>query len=194
VVVIDDYGDDHDGKSESLYPWALIRKGGRTMKDECAIHLVNDEIKAKTRGGSGTHPRINNNNNNNNNGGSGIFHSEPSFRGRHGFDECGRQTHTVVSRTTTSSTNDPDPPSTKTKARKNNDGASKRRNGDASNGFTTDNNSTSLEGVPCCLIIRDPSDLDAVDLTIAPGIDPLLMICFLASHSKMDVECIMSGH
>ena len=47
--------------------------------------------------------------------------------------------------------------------------------------------------VPCCVIGRDPMDVDAVDVTIAPGIDPLMMICYLAAHSKMDVEPIMGG-
>jgi hypothetical protein len=36
-------------------------------------------------------------------------------------------------------------------------------------------------------------NVEAVDITIAPGIDPLLMICYLAAHSKMDVEPIMGG-
>jgi hypothetical protein len=47
--------------------------------------------------------------------------------------------------------------------------------------------------LPCCVIVRDPMNVDAVDITIAPGIDPLLMVCYLASHSKMDVEPIMGG-
>jgi hypothetical protein len=50
-----------------------------------------------------------------------------------------------------------------------------------------------VKEVPCCVIVRDPMNVDAVDVTIAPGIDPLLMICYLASHSKMDVEPIMGG-
>ena len=41
--------------------------------------------------------------------------------------------------------------------------------------------------------MQDPTNVDAVDVTIAPGIDPLLMVCYLASHSKMDVEPIMGG-
>jgi hypothetical protein len=49
------------------------------------------------------------------------------------------------------------------------------------------------EEVPCCVIVRDPKNVDAVDVTIAPGIDPLLMICYLASHSKLDVEPLMGG-
>jgi len=41
---------------------------------------------------------------------------------------------------------------------------------------------------PCCLVIRDPLNFDVFNVTIAPGIDPLLAICYLAVHSKMDVE------
>merc|ERR1712194_579682 len=98
-----------------------------------------------------------------------IFHSRASFQGRHGFEQE-LHTHTVVSRTATAVTT-----------------AGTRSGGGSS---------TSLEEVepaPCCVIVRDPSNLDVVDLTVAPWIDPLLMICYLASHSKMDVEPLMSS-
>ena len=214
VVIDDDDGeDDAGGRSEALYPWALIRKGGRTMEDECLVHLVKNDggRKAKAMGGrrgsssSTTNANNNNNNiiNNNNNGGGGsIFHPEPIFRGRHGFDERGLHTHTVVSRTIASAMTGSDAPTTTTKSSILRGGGKKTnaKKGDASrvgrkgSSSADDGNPTSLEEVPCCLIVRDPSDLDAVDLTIAPGIDPLLMICYLASHSKMDVECIVSGY
>mmetsp|Transcript_462 Transcript_462/g.1024 ORF Transcript_462/g.1024 Transcript_462/m.1024 type:complete len:749 (+) Transcript_462:196-2442(+) len=146
AVVVDGNNDGILMEGEALYPWALISKRGRTMGDDCTVHLVNDDV--GRRGNSSS---------------SGIFHSKASFRGQHGFDRE-LNTHTVVSRTTASS--------------------------------TSSSSSTSLEEVkvPCCVIVRDPSNLDAVDITIAPGIDPLLMICYLASHSKMDVEPIMSGY
>merc|ERR1712238_373018 len=98
-----------------------------------------------------------------------LFHPQASFRGRHCFDRE-VHTHTVVSRTAKAVS----------------------VVGDGSKGGS----STSLkevEAVPCCVIVRDPTNLDVVDLTIAPGIDPLLMICFVASHSKMDVEPLMSS-
>ena len=41
---------------------------------------------------------------------------------------------------------------------------------------------------PCSLIIKEPYDFDASDVTISPGIDPLLIICYLSIHSKMDIE------
>ncbi len=209
AVIDDDDGGGMDGdagRSEALYPWALIRKGGRTMEDECAVHLVKNDggRKAETSGGgSGSSPSTNATTNNNGGGGGGggsIFHPEPSFRGRHGFDERGRHTHTVVYRTTSSATAGDVHPTTesclhrvgkKTNAKRGDAGAN--RDGRNGRGANYDN-PTSLEEVPCCLIVRDPSDLDAVNLTIAPGIDPLLMICYLASHSKMDVECIMGGY
>ena len=105
------------------------------MGDDCSVFMVNDNARAGGRKSTS----------------SGIFNSEPSFRGRHEFDRE-LHTHTVVNRTT-----------------------------------------TSLEEVPCCVIVRDSSNLDAVDITIAPVIDPLLMICYLASHTKMDVEPLLSG-
>ena len=46
-------------------------------------------------------------------------------------------------------------------------------------------------GYPCGLSIREPFnqiDLEVSDVTISPGIDPLLVICYLAIHSKMDIE------
>jgi hypothetical protein len=191
VVIDDDDGeDDAAGRSEALlYPWALIRKGGRTMEDECLVHLVRNDggRKAKTMGGRRGSSSLTNANNNNNGGGS-IFHPEPSFRGRHGFDERGLHTHTVVSRTTAPAMmTDGDAP-TATKSSSLHRGGGKKTNAKKGDDSADDGNPTSLEEVPCCLIVRDPSDLDAVDLTIAPGIDPLLMICYLASHSKMDEE------
>lgn len=142
IVVVD--GDDNDD-GEALYPWALITKSGRTMEDDCSVHLVSDNAKAGAKNTS-----------------SGIFNSEPTFRGRHAFDRQ-LHTHTVVSRVIAS------------------------ENG---------NRSTPLEGaeIPCCVIVRDSSNLDAVDLSVAPGVDPLLMICYLASHSKMDIEPLLSGY
>ena len=39
--------------------------------------------------------------------------------------------------------------------------------------------------VPSCIMVRDPIQRDVFDITIAPGIDPLLIICYMAVHSKM---------
>jgi hypothetical protein len=41
------------------------------------------------------------------------------------------------------------------------------------------------EEVPCCIMVRDPIKRDLFDITIAPGIDPLMIICYMAVHSKM---------
>ncbi|KAL7550125.1 hypothetical protein ACHAWF_013361 [Thalassiosira exigua] len=146
ATVVDGDRDGAAAGGEALFPWALISKGGRTMRDDCAVHLANDEA-----GGGGA---------------AGIFGAAPSFRGRHCFDR-GLHTHTVVSRTAV---------------------------GTAQFGGGKSPPLEGGDGVPCCVIVRDPNNLDAVDVTIAPGIDPLLMICYLASHSKMDVEPIMGGY
>ena len=129
-------------KTSELYPWALIRKEGRTMNDCCFVHLVDETI-----------PRANPSDKARQNS-SGLFGTIPSFRACHGF-EGEWNTHTLVSRIVL---------------------GKKGR----------------MEE-PCCVILRDPTNVDAVDVTISPGIDPLLMICYLASHSKMDVEPIMGG-
>ena len=39
--------------------------------------------------------------------------------------------------------------------------------------------------VPSCIMVRDPIQRDVFDVTIAPGIDPLMIICYMAVHSKM---------
>ena len=166
TTIIDDNGehDDIDDNSVALYPWALIGKNGRTREDECMIHLVKINDSAMIYNTAGRSSPLTSN---------GIFHSDPSFRGRHGFDERGLHTHTVVHRITSpmkSTEKIPNTPSS-----------------------NSENNVILDCGVPCCLMIRDPSNVDSVDLTIAPGIDPLLMICYLACHTKMDVECIMTG-
>ena len=49
------------------------------------------------------------------------------------------------------------------------------------------------DDVPCCVSVRDSNDCDVVDVTIAPGIDPVLMVCYLGAHMKMDIEPILAG-
>ena len=168
-VVID--GDNEMEVSAALYPWALIAKDGRTMSDDCTVHLVNDDVGSNNNGPLGGPMRRANASSN------GLFNSKPNFRGRHAFDRE-LHTHTVVSRTGgDNSNNDGNVNSISSKSHR---------------------KSSSLEendsDVPCCVIVRDPTNMDAADVTIAPGIDPLLMICYLASHAKMDVEPIMSGY
>lgn len=185
AVVVDGNGQNggmnsNDYGGEALYPWALVSKGGRTMGDDCTVHLVNDEVKSSLKGTTNSRGRRAANSFSSS---FGMFHSKPSFRGRHGFDRE-LHTHTVVSRTASSTL-----ASGSASTRMDIIGKSKKNNSNGNNNMTT-----SLEEVPCCVIVRDPSNLDAVDITIAPGIDPLLMICYLASHSKMDVEPIMIGY
>lgn len=154
--------------SSELYPWALIQKSGRTMEDEVTVHLVDRESPFSLSGriGSG----LSTNFGRNRSGSTlGIFSSKPVFRGRHEFDRE-LHTHTVISRVASPEYVD-------------NDGIER-----------TAQIKTVEEEIPCCVIVRDPSNLNAMDITIAPGIDPLLMICYLASHSKMDVEPIMGRY
>ena len=46
--------------------------------------------------------------------------------------------------------------------------------------------------VPCCIMMRNQIQRDVFDITIAPGIDPLMIICYMAVHSKM-VSCDSKG-
>ncbi|KAL7479719.1 hypothetical protein ACHAW6_005444 [Cyclotella cf. meneghiniana] len=143
--------EDHERTKHSseLYPWALIRKEGRTMGDSCTVHLVDESMVRSCSSAAGMAASAKGLN-------TGIFVTVPTFRGRHGFDGEWN-THTIVTRSV----------------------CGKKGGG--------------VNEMPCCVIVRDPMNVDAVDVTIAPGIDPLLMICYLASHSKMDVEPIMGG-
>lgn len=127
-----------------LYPWAIIKKDGRRMDHDATIHLVSTNTmeldKKKLLGG--------------------MFNPQPSFRSRHGFDENGSHSHTMVYR-----------------VEPNEDG-----------GCDGNNDGDSCQEVPCCILLRDEVKRDVFDVTIAPGIDPLLIICYMAVHSKMDVE------
>lgn len=98
----------------------------------------------------------------------GSFQCSPAFVGRHGFDDGG-QTHTIVSRMDDCENSCDNP-----KGRRSN----------------KDRRST---GTPCCVIMRDRSNIDAVDMVISPGIDPCLMICYLAMHTKMDLEPVLAS-
>jgi len=103
------------------FPWALVKKGGRTMMDEVTIHYLNPS--------------------------SSSFETRPTFRSKHGFDGSYAHTHTVMTH------ND----------------------------------------ISCCIIIRNPLNHDVCNVTIAPGIDPIVVLCYLAVHAKMDVEPKLSG-
>ncbi len=102
-----------------------------------------------------------------NNGGS--FQTSPAFIGRrHVFEDDGARTHTIVSRIDDSVSGD------------NNDSR---------------NNKGRRTSTPCCAIVRDATNIDAVEMIISPGVDPLLMICFLATQTNLDLStCHPSYH
>ena len=43
-------------------------------------------------------------------------------------------------------------------------------------------------GTPCCLVLPSPVKEGVFDITIAPGIDPVLIICYVTLHARMDSE------
>ena len=47
---------------------------------------------------------------------------------------------------------------------------------------------TDETGAPCCLILPSPVREGVFDVTIAPGIDPVLIICYVTLHVRMDSE------
>ena len=92
------------------------------------------------------------------------FKSEATFQSVHQFT-AGVNTHTIVSRI--------------------------ERIEDKSVSSSTNQCSRKEIYVPCGLSIKEPFnniDIEVSDCTVAPGIDPLLMVCYFAIHSKMDVE------
>ena len=152
-----------------LYPWALVKKEGRRMDSPVSVHMVErgDTVHVAQAGGG-----IN-------------FSKLSSYRSRHGFaDGTGGHTHTVITRV-------------ERKRRRKGPGGGGRWDGErrraVGRGDGGDGNDEYDETeVPCCLILRDSSLGNVFNLTIAPGIDPLLVICYLAVHAKMDVEPILS--
>jgi len=95
----------------------------------------------------------------------GLFDSRVSFRSRHGFDDNEAHSYTTMYRVET-------------------------EEGEGPGGIAEGKNDDEIQEreIQCCIIVRDSINRDVVDVTIAPGIDPLLIICYLAVHAKMDVE------
>ena len=110
--------------SVELFPWALVRKHGRSMDHDVSIHMVSESRTNSELVG-------------------GLFEKAPSYRSRHGFDEQDNHHDTVVCKM---------------------------------HGETE---------IPCCVMVRDTIKRDVFDVTIGPGIDPLMIICYMAVHSKM---------
>ena len=141
--------DDDDGVE--LYPWALAKKEGRRMDHDVSIHLVAEPNERK----NGVKMV------------GGLFHKNPSFVSRHGFDSKGGHSHTVVYRI--------------------NDDEEYEKGSE--NHFTPGDlgskENTNNKEIPCCIMLRDPIHRDVFDVTIAPGIDPLLIVCTMAVHFKM---------
>jgi len=153
--------DTHDSTLErgvELYPWALVKKEGQRMDHDVAIHLVAEPSSIEGACGS----RLI----------GGLFDSKVSYRSRHGFDGNKAHLYTIVYRIETDEGD---------RKRADQHDSSLQTN-------TVDKADVKEREIPCCTMLRDPRNRDIVDVTIAPGIDPLLIICYLAVHAKMDVE------
>jgi len=144
-----------------LYPWALVKKEGTRMDDDVVIHLAAEVSRACSGGGFGGGM-----------GGNrrkligGLFDSRVSFRSRHGFDAKEAHSYTTMCRVEVEEEEEQEGCVREGKNKEENQGRE----------------------IPCCIILRDSINRDIADVTIAPGIDPLLIICYLAVHAKMDVE------
>lgn len=188
-------GDQYIGGSSSrelvdLYPWALVRKEGRRMDHAVTIHMVEKQNSTSGDNKLSVPPLIKQTSFSSARGAGPSFpiamgfSSAPAYRSRHGFDGTDDHTHTVVTRVVTKK---------KRVSQRVVSGA--EVSVDENRAVSCDKGTTVVEEelaeeaeLPCSLIIRDAIDRDVFNVTIAPGIDPLLIVCYLAVHAKMDVE------
>ncbi len=181
----DECNDGDDDGGVELYPWILAKKSGRRMDHDVGLHFV---VQPKDRK-NGVEMV------------GGLFHKIPSYVSRHGFDSNGGHSHTVVYRieerleALDKNDNNDDGDEKKMKKKdvasdadvaggiptgkvEESRGVNKSRN-------VTRSKRTVREEIPCCLMLRDPIYRDVFDVTIAPGIDPLMIVCTMAVHFKM---------
>lgn len=138
------FGADNDEEEiVFLYPWALIKKDGRELRDSVSIHMA-QKHEAES---DGLNDSFGNTSLSNDLAG---FSEEPTFRSRHGFDGHGFVSHTLVSR------------------------------------IDYAYNSTAPQEIACCLILPNPVKDGIYDITIAPGVDPVLILCYLSVHANVD--------
>jgi len=165
------HGEDGDGVE--LYPWALAKKEGRRIDHDVSVHLVLEPENVK----SGEEMV------------GGLFQKRPTFISRHGFDKSNGHSHTVVYRIAYEEggeemgVEDVDFSLHQNDAASSGDGSGSGGRG----GCSSTSEKKQIE-IPCCVLLRDPIDRDVFDVTIAPGIDPLMIICYMAVHFKMDME------
>jgi len=155
----------NEADSVELYPWALVKKHGRRLEHDVSIHMVADptSIAGCDSTFTANGTTTSHRNNEENDLLGGLFETIPTFWSRHGFDNRHNQVHI-----------DTHTHSVIFHVETNDDG--------------------SLEEVPCCMSVRDmESSTSTFQVTIAPGIDPLIVICYMAAHSKMDVEPNLVG-
>lgn len=150
-----------------LYPWALVRKEGQELNDSISIHMLQKtlprfhetKIMGQERCGDVAEAKIN--------GGGSFFEECPTFKSKRIFNNTTKdalQTHTIVTRTV-------------------------KCDGNRIGRECCETNDQRLrENITCCVVVHDPQNYDVLYVTIAPGIDPIMMICYLAAHSKMDLE------
>ena len=193
--------DEDDTNGVELYPWALVKKHGRRMDHDVSIHMVAATMTTTTTTGmthsAGGHGKGNahahahaqaptasfTTRSSDLVGGLFDFERDPSFRSRHGFDAQNSHSHTIVYTIECKHGLGREQEMERRKDPKTHPRPYSATRGGSTN-VKGDNNDNAKE-IPCCLMVRDPVNRDVFDITIAPGIDPLLIICYMAAHSKM---------
>ena len=154
---------DCDDPNFKLYPWAFLKKDGPNLKDSVSLYLVDEEAsKKKVRSNNG----LQSTERRNSTCGS-IFSSQPFYRSKNTFQD-GVHAQTIVSRI------NPCTPS------------------NLSDSLQKKSTKRQTNPIPCAFVNRNPLIFDVFDAIIAPGIDPLLMICCLTAHTRMDLEIMLS--
>ena len=161
---------DRDDSDFRLYPWALLKKEGPSLEHDVCLYMVDEDL-SKERSQCNRNSKSRNDFIAESSCGS-FFCTKPSFRSSNSFCD-GIHSQTIVSRINTTS-------QTRSNANHSSTLVNKKGKEDTSN------------SVPCSFIRRDPFIFDAIDVTIAPGIDPLLIICCLAVHTRMDMEIMLA--
>jgi len=155
---------DRDDSDFRLYPWALLRKEGPAIEDAVNLYLV--DVHASQKTGKANESFATTYSEQNESICGSIFCKEPSYQSITKLQE-GIHSQTIVSRL---------------KAYKSPDQYAKHHK---------NSRKESEKALPCAFVLRDPLIFDVFDVTIAPGIDPLLIICCLTVHTRMDLEIML---
>ena len=192
----------HEDCQFNLYPWALLKKHGSSMDDFVDLFLVDEHLTRQKEASSLSHFDLHSYRQSTTDNdkielsvSGSYFCKEPAYRSQSTLQD-GIHVRTIISRIIShksteschlaSNMND----STRLNQNLFPSGAIRHQPESPLENNYEQRKSTAV--VPCSFIRRKLSTPDSYDVTIAPGIDPLLIICSLAVHTRMDVELVLA--